>query len=408
MAIKTTKALLRMLILLLPLTAAAQNIKIGGSIYGGGNLGDVSGNTTVTVHAGDLDKVFGGARMANVGGRAFVNIDGEHASDFILINYLYGGNDISGTIGSSTKPTELDAAEMTEYGIDDTWNAFVRLSTKTKTEGTGDNQIIKETSDAKKIYIGQLFGGGNGAYDYTTEPKDAVKTTDPDTGEETIVTPAVENPYYNLPKPNLGKTYLQVHGGSIVYAYGGGNNATVTEKTVICLNNPSEVVNSITGTNGELLTDERFTDDMGINTGYSFPSSDAYQIGNFYGGNNTAEMAIRPEWHLTQGKVRNLYSGGNRGKMTSPEGLLLDINPPAKYDQKLVIENVYGGCRMADVIPTVNGIYTPTTNLEGYNFPDKFAARLIIRGGDITNVYGGNDITGKIYGGIAVCIRSNI
>ena len=408
MAIKTTKALLRMLILLLPLTAAAQNIKIGGSIYGGGNLGDVSGNTTVTVHAGDLDKVFGGARMANVGGRAFVNIDGEHASDFILINYLYGGNDISGTIGSSTKPTELDAAEMTEYGIDDTWNAFVRLSTKTKTEGTGDNQIIKETSDAKKIYIGQLFGGGNGAYDYTTEPKDAVKTTDPDTGEETIVTPAVENPYYNLPKPNLGKTYLQVHGGSIVYAYGGGNNATVTEKTVICLNNPSEVVNSITGTNGELLTDERFTDDMGINTGYSFPSSDAYQIGNFYGGNNTAEMAIRPEWHLTQGKVRNLYSGGNRGKMTSPEGLLLDINPPAKYDQKLVIENVYGGCRMADVIPTVNGIYTPTTNLEGYNFPDKFAARLIIRGGDITNVYGGNDITGKIYGGNAVGIRTNI
>lgn len=46
--------------------------------------------------------------------------------------------------------------------------------------------------DNQKIYIGQLFGGGNGAYDYTSQ-----KLTDG-------VTP---NPYYGLTKPELAKSY---------------------------------------------------------------------------------------------------------------------------------------------------------------------------------------------------------
>ena len=75
-------------------------IVIGGHVYGGGNAGNTGGNTTVTVRAGDLNRVFGGARMANVGGRAFMNIDGAHASNYIVINRLYGGNDIAGTIGT--------------------------------------------------------------------------------------------------------------------------------------------------------------------------------------------------------------------------------------------------------------------------------------------------------------------
>jgi hypothetical protein len=61
-------------------------ITIGGNVYGGGNAGSTKGSTKVTVHAGDINAVYGGARMANVEGNAFVNIDGEHASDYILIN----------------------------------------------------------------------------------------------------------------------------------------------------------------------------------------------------------------------------------------------------------------------------------------------------------------------------------
>ena len=76
----------------------------------------------------------------------------------------------------------------------------------------------------------------------------------------------------------------------------------------------------------ELLSDNRFLE-MGINTTFSFPSSGEYQVGRFFGGNNKAEMHIRPTWNLLAGEVRNLYSGGNKGSMTSPDGLLLEIMP---------------------------------------------------------------------------------
>ena len=98
---------------------AYAQITIGGNVYGGGNAGDMSGNTSVTVRAGDIHGgVYGGARQANVGGHAFVNIDGEHMSDDIVINYVYGGNDIAGNVGESIKETDPIPAKLTEEQMD--------------------------------------------------------------------------------------------------------------------------------------------------------------------------------------------------------------------------------------------------------------------------------------------------
>ena len=383
----------RQLFLLLFVLAGAQThaqISIGGNVYGGGNEGKVGGSTKVTLHAGDLHNVYGGARMANIEGSAFLHIDGEHASSYIVIDKAYGGNDIAGTIGTSAEiPTELTEVGTAagKNNIDNTWNAFVRISTK-------DNQ---------KTYIGQLFGGGNGDYDYTSN----------------------DSPYKGMTRPDLGKTYLELLGGSIVYAYGGGNNATITDKTVIALKNPSEVVNSIIdtsnpnantdpekGTVGEVLTNARFEDKMGINTTFSYPSSDAYQIGRFFGGNNKADMAIRPRWNLQQGRIRNLYGGGNEGRMTSPEGLLLQVEGAG-----MVVDNVYGGCRKADVKPLYDNddekpvpynrvALDPADNPN--NIPAGYAARVRVLAGQVNNVYGGNDIGGNVYAGNTVGIRTHI
>ena len=115
---------------------------IQGSVYGGGNHAEVRGSTSVTVKAGDIGavmdpnatrplddpsgKVFGGARMANVGGSTFVNIDGENATSYILINQVFGGNDIAGTIGTAGAVGEdipgetlLTAVKRTEADKDD-------------------------------------------------------------------------------------------------------------------------------------------------------------------------------------------------------------------------------------------------------------------------------------------------
>ena len=360
------------------MTVQAQ-ISIGGSIYGGGNAGDTGGSSKVTVYAGNLHAVFAGARMANVGGSSFVHLDGEHASDYILADYVYGGNDIAGTIGTSAEiPTELTEVgdkdlDPTKNEIDNTWNAFVRISTKMNG--------VEEANDAQKIYVGQLFGGGNGYYDYDTSGAGTVvKNKDTD---DVVVSSNDE-----LSSPTLGKAYLEILGGSIVYAFGGGNDATITNKTVICLDNPSKVVNSIKDTRvtsvgeGELLTDDRF-DLMRINTTFSYPSSDEYQIGRLFGGNNKADMA-----------VRNLYGGGNEGRMTSPEGLLMQIEGAG-----MVIDNVYGGCRKADVKPLYNNndltpvpysdvALDPEDNPN--NIPAGYAARVRVLAGHVNNVYGGN------------------
>ncbi len=478
-----------MLMILLSTIVAQGQIKIGGNVYGGGNHAEVKGSTKVTVKAGDIGavmdpnatrpladpqgKVFGGARMANVGGNTFVHIDGKSdltgdlatKSNYILINQVFGGNDIAGQIGTAAAvgeqmPTELTAVLTGEEtkethpkknAVDNTFNSYVRVSTKATDQHYTAEEIaaaaldpenaaygkttddVKPASDARKVYIGQLFAGGNGDFDYEqSEPNEGKVThTIYNRSDKNHMTPLAQmvtnEGEVGFHLPELDKTYLEVVGGSIVYAYGGGNNATVKEKTIIHIDNPSAVVNHIyvnkdtwaenlsataeSNTIKDLLTEARFKE-MGINTTFSKPSSGAYQVGRFFGGNNVAEMHIRPTWNLVAGKVRNLYSGGNKGNMTSPEGLLLEI----KDYSSLIVDNLYGGCRMADVMPTVNGVYVPCTNLKDkdkdgnllYKFPDELSARTLVRGGFVHNVYGGNDVTGTVYGGNAIGIYTTV
>ena len=439
-------------------------IKIGGNVYGGGNMGEVMGSTTVTVLAGDIGaaldpeaarplankkgKVFGGARMADVGGSTFVHIDGKSDpaaanTNYILINQVFGGNDIAGNVGTAAAVEEDIPAELEEVGttekknnVDATFNSYVRVSTLATDEHYTEEEIraasadpenpafgksttdVKPDPSARKVYIGQLFAGGNGDYDYEQTPSPnpgKVIHTIYDKKDKNRQNPVaqLETPEGDVgfQFPELDKTYLEIKGGSIVYGYGGGNNSTIKETNIIHYDNPSAVVNHIkVDANGlldengtDLLTTERFKE-MGINTTFSQPSSGAYQVGRFFGGNNLAEMHIRPTWNLLSGKIRNLYSGGNRGSMTSPDGLLLEI---MGYST-LIVDNLYGGCRMADVMPTVNGVYVPCSNLPGYKFPNELSARTLVRGGHINNVYGGNDVTGTVYGGNAVGIYTTV
>ena len=421
---------IRLLFLILLSLSGKQSqaqILIGGNIYGGGNAGDTGGKTTVNIYAGDLHNVYGGARQANVGGSAFLHIDGEHASNYIVIDKAYGGNDIAGTIGSSAAiPTELTevGTDPGKNNIDNTWNAFVRISTKMDGE--------EEATDAQKIYIGQLFGGSNG--DYTVKNPSVSESGKWEIWTKDATPIKVYENDAQPQLPDIGKTYLELLGGSIVYAYGGGNNATVTKRTVIGLDNPSKVVNHIlVNANGEeanatgyetykttgsltgyhdLLTNDRFENKMGINTTFSYPSSAEYQIGRLFGGNNMADMAIRPRWNLQRGKVRNLYGGGNEGRMTSPEGLLMQVE-----GEGMEIDNVYGGCRKADVKPLYDGddnrpvpydqvALDPADNPN--NIPAGYAARVRVLAGHVNNVYGGNDISGNVYAGNTVGIMTHI
>ena len=406
--------------LLFPLSLSAQ-IKIGGNVYGGGNQAEVKGNTKVVMRAGEINLVFGGARMANVGGTTMVNIDGENATDDMIISAVYGGNDISGTIGQSGETTEVPGTDELQYVlrdaetkeghpeknyIDNTWKTFVTTSRSSKVVGL-------ETVEDKWIIIGSLYGGGNGEYTYTDENGDYL--TDEEgkyivkSGDATIAHSS--EPFV---QPEIDKTYVEIKGGNIAHVYGGGNNVTVRENTTIDITNESDDCEKFIAayaTAHSMTTLEVIGKLQGmakLNTFQSNLTSFAFNHARVFGGNNLAEMSIRPVWNLQKGTIRDLYSGGNRGRMTSPEGLLLELDPLPANKEKLNVVNVYGGCRMADVCPTVDGKYTPTTNLPGYSFPNELSARTLIRGGHIDNVYGGNDITGDVYGGNAIGIYTTI
>ena len=341
--------------------------------------------------------VYGGARQADVKGSTFVDVGAAHHD--VLISYVYGGNDISGNIGYSEDIPAAIEDEVTN-GITDEegknknhYNAFVRVSPE---GGVG-------TANQNSLFIGNLFGGGNGDYDYAS-PKLEDGITD--------------NPYYQMKSPELDKTYIEIKGGTVCYVYGGGNNATVKVATDICIDDQSKVTTriphtlsdeqAVTGAN--LFLTPGLMEKMGIPALGDNVLRDVYHFSRVFGGNNKAPMHIRPTWHLAEGHIDNLYSGGNEGNMTSPEGLLLEI----PENSNIMVNNVFGGCRKADVRPQ-NDEGVDITDLAQiqlqdpkYQFKYGFSARLLVRGGDINNVYGGNDITGNVKGGNVVGVYTSI
>ncbi len=309
------------------------------NVYGGGEMGDSKGQTNVVLKGGSISgSVYGGARMADIDGFAHVLIDGANAVNDLVVDSIFGGNDVSGTIGGK---------------------ALVE-----STEG-----------QTKKIYVTNLFGGGNGDYDYASNIVD---------GNE-------QNPYAGKLKPEIADVEIALRSGCYFQVFGGGNAATVTNSTKISLNNSTTTL--VDGSDNPL----------------------AYQFERVFGGNNKEPMAIRPTWDLHKALVNNLYSGGNAGAMTYYDadnkygGILLAIE-----SADMTVNNVYGGCRMADVDPgnlkgsTADGNTINAETIGGYDFPQLYAARVLIKGGKINNVYGGNDVSGTVYYGSDVEIRSSI
>lgn len=352
------------------------NVLINGgtlvqNVYGGGNQADLMGTTSVTLRGGQIESaVFGGARLANVYGYSYVDIDGANATSNLDIAAVYGGNDIGGNIipggwaWTLTDRLALPAnlAHLAANGINNTWNAFIHSS--------------KENA-GHTVHVDQLFGGGNGDYVYTANGslKDMSELTERVYNEESRQWEFRPHTFTVSRTPEVEKVYLELGGGTYGSVYGGGNNATVTNSVDICLDNTSTV------------------------------GAGQYQFDRVFGGNNKATMDRQPNWHLRQAIINNLYSGGNAGNMTYQDGLLLAIT-----GQDLTINNVYGGCRMADVSPTGNNVPEKTFTIEGqdYTFPAGHSARVLITAGNINTVYGGNDISGNVVGGNAVDIRSSI
>ncbi|MBO4561585.1 MAG: hypothetical protein J5705_06440, partial [Bacteroidaceae bacterium] len=370
---------------------------INQNVYGGGNKADLMGTTHVTLQGGTLNEtVYGGSRLANIYGYSLVDIDGAHATQDLVIKAVYGGNDIAGHIETSnTWDWTLWTKMLIPSGIFAHTAGNGITSVENGLTVTKYNSLVHASPEANgnHIFVGQVFGGGNG--DYGTYTKD--NSTQKYTVNALGTTFTVDS------KPEVQKSYIELRGGTYGYVYGGGNNATVTTNVDICLDNATTTANLY-----EINSDTLEAMGVSIDKTFTAPTASTvkpiYQFDRVFGGNNKAEMKIQPVWHLKNATINNLYSGGNEGDMTFENGLLLVLDQPG-----IEVNTVYGGCRRANVEPKRDGVAVASIpELPNYIFPAGYSARLFISAGTINNVYGGNDISGNVVGGNALDIRSSI
>ena len=345
-----------------------------GNVYAGANLANVgfpemtsewagfpvtSGIATVHMTGGKVvNNVFGGGNMASVYGINDVLVEGG-----TIEGALYGGNDRAGSV----RKFDLRAPTATASDM---------------VTSTGD--ITSYVHVTGKPYIGEVFGGGNGDYDYS-ENSDVPICGDPD-----LVKPIQQGTFVdiNIDDGGYGEATGSAKdaivaagsgGGYIGTVYGGGDGVYVNGSITVFLNvkkNPAE----------------------------DWSGED--NVGTIFGGNNKGHLLSVPDIVLFNGQVHDVYGGSNQGNMNGrmltnlggvseygsyvrllkryyPEG-----GSAAGYDVNAVVSgNVYGGCRLSDV---------------AHN------SLVLVEGGNhhLARIFGGNDISGTIYGTANVVIDS--
>lgn len=432
-----------------------------GNIYGGGMQGNLinSASASVEVTGGYVTNVYGGARQANIAGGTYVWIHEPYLADGSLpdrhvptvAKMVCGGTDVAGTIDGANSDSYIANKNwlsvdtdpllkklITEAGSDwrKTPNTYVRIGDFAELEKHNSSDL--ENDKAKAGYnsyplIGTVYAGGNGEL-WTAEDGD---------------------------QPNVGRAVLDIAGGTMFQAYGGGNMATITEKNYIHVAEPIIPSDGNHGSNdvndpqakynviaSVAATDKEYVNNHFIGVQDQDYKKDGnqykfnYQVLRLFGGNNHAKMSILPSWNLVSGHLGHVYSGGNMGDMnyfngnrdlvtvggsagdkfaqySETRGLNLTVN-----SEQLYVDQIFGGCRIASVEAkdgdnnTVDFAdrypdHASASSENDIDFDkDVYGATLRVLNGHFNDVYGGNDIAGRIYNGthlfIAGAISGNV
>ena len=310
---------------------------VEGSVYGGGNRASIFGSNSVLVSGGSIGYI------------------GDVATE----GALYGGNDRAGQVAQITNRVLPDSNDLASDG-------------QTNLNLMGVKTFVSVMGKPK---VSTVYGGGNGAYDYT--PDEYCDITDQ---------PVQSNTFVDV---NIDAAGGSETGGYINTVYGGGNGVTVLDKITVFVN----VQNA---------------DDNPYD-----------QVGTIFGGNNKGSLDILSDIILLNGQINTIYGGCNEGAMTgslpyngyddlgSMVHLRSEYQPngtgePVATNAK-VTGYVYGGCRS-------NGVTNNTLVLvDGGNHPATFfggsdvsgdvggTSQVIVNAGSTGNVYGGGNGNYDVY-----------
>lgn len=379
---------------------------VWNKVYGGGRMGDVVAEsklipgikapagvgTSVKVYSGQINEVFGGARMANIEGGSYVEInDKSHDHFHTIIGRVYGGSDVSGEIG-------LGAFKNTFGDVIKT-NTYVYIA-----EHPDGDQV-----NAGFPLIGELFAGGNGNYGIHSEG-DSYASGDIFSKDSNI---SLAGKKY----PNVDITYLDITGGTIFNVFGGANNSLVRKETTINVNYTSEETAKFDRTASLecFARGKEMLKHIDVKDGYTeddFLIKTNYNILRLFGGNNRMDMTIQPTWNLYKGYVGTVYGGCNKANViyyNEAEDRRIHPGTSGNVGLALTLEhadfkadNVFGGCRMGNVQAhkIENGKLTNVIFAK-----NQYGTTVNVKAGTFGRIFGGNDVSGRIYNGTRIQIE---
>ena len=439
-----------------------------GDVIGGGNLANYSGTPAVTVTAGTVSRsVYGGGNEADVGG-GNVLVEGGAVLQGVYGGCNTSGTvsgDIAvsitgGTIGTNATTTAnvhgggYGSATSTTGDVEVTINGASVAIWGDVYGGSALGNVNDASSDATTVTLtdgiinGCLYGGGLGNGSYAALVNGAVQVTVnggsvKTTSNTSRTTGAVFgcNNVNGAPQSTVNVdiygTDTPLSGYALAEVYGGGNKASYTGTPVVKVHNCD---NSI----GELYGGGNAADVAGTSVSVYGGNSIGYVFGGGHGDKDATPTPL--EANVTGDVAVNIYGGtidhvfgGSNSKGTISGTITVGINKQADTDPlgsatacDMKIGDVYGGGNLAegkagtitvgctgDLVTGNSGHAADTANigitLEGiHNIYGgaKAAAvtnntNVIINGGLINNVFGGNNESGSITGTVTVTVNKN-
>ena len=407
-------------------------------LYGGGNVNSkIGGNTTLSINGGQVGtttqnaNIHGGGygQATSVAGNVSLTLgtDGQTTQGVTVYGDVYGGSAL-GTVNTNTSnTTTVNLYKGNIYGNayggglgDESTAAIVNGNVAVNLNGAAFGKAtIKDDQGNDIVSKGRVFGCNN----VNGTPKGTVtvhvyKTA----GINGAAKPARNTDVYEVqavygggnlaayqPTASNTATTVIIDGcglSSIAYVYGGGNAAPVPA-TDVTVNGSYEIDYVFGGGNGKDRIqsggtwEENPGADVGKVNGVSYGTTDPIGtttttiyggvIHHVFGGSNT-KGDVTKEANVILGdqnlqtcefKVDEVYGAGNEAYMSGNANITLNCIEG--------LTEIYGGSRMADIGSS----------------SERKDVNLTIHGGRYTNVFGGNNLSGRIYGKINVTIQED-
>ena len=345
-----------------------------GTVYGGANAANVTGNISLTINGGLMANVFGGNNQSGaISGTVDVNIEKTSADAKWYVGNVYGGGNLAVYAGNPTVFIKNGTVSGNVYGggngdPDDTDTPQVKGSTGAPSVTVGD----PTNNSYQAVVLGDVYGGGNAA---------KVNGTDAPTVIVQKCNTQVGSVYGGGNAADVPATDVTISGGDITEVYGGGHGSLTEgdEKAANVTGNVSVAVNG--GTIDKVFAGSNLNGNIGGTVSLDiYKDDDACDmiIGEVYGGGNRAAGNAGT---INIGCTGTLVAGEN-GHAAHPENIGYTLEG---------IGSVYGGANQANI-----GTADAHSDII-----------LNINSGMVANVFGGNNTSGTIYGTIQVNIEKN-